>query len=216
MMIFVNKALKRVFSRFKKSEHGVTALEFAIVGPPFLFLMGSLFETGIMLFFEYAIAQKVEEAGRLVRTGQMQMGTSSFANSEAGFKDAICKKSGGGPGLDRWLNCQEKLHVDVRVHNNFAQIKNNLPTTFAHGSSGTLNDDITKDNEYDPGKAGEIVTVRVYYEYELFMPNILKLLNINTHQDDPNITLGNTGQNNNTRLLVSAATFRNEPFSDGS
>ena len=36
--------------RFSKSDRGVTAIEFAMVGGPFIYLMGVIFETGLMLF----------------------------------------------------------------------------------------------------------------------------------------------------------------------
>ena len=54
--------------------------------------------------------------------------------------------------------------------------------------------------QYDPGGAGDIVVVRVFYEWDLIaeLPNIIGL------------GLGN--MSNGNRLLTASAAFRNEPF----
>jgi Flp pilus assembly protein TadG len=207
MISGINKMMKRSFGRFKKSKDGVTAVEFALVGGPFFFVLISIFELGIMLFAEYALAQNVETAGRLIRTGQIQMGTNGTQATPEYFKAQICNQ------LSAILDCDQKLHVDVRTFNSFSDIAGNLPSPYQAGSS-ELSNDILNNTQYTPGNAGQIVTVRVYYEWDLVVPGLGALIGA-TGSGLGNITQAG-GSAKNSRLLTAAATFRNEPFSDGS
>ena len=48
-------ALRRLRKKFRKDDGGATAVEFAFVGAPFLFLLLATMETGMTFFSEYAI-----------------------------------------------------------------------------------------------------------------------------------------------------------------
>ena len=58
--------------RFKTSEGGATAVEFALVAFPFISLLGITMETGLLMFTEYTLQASVQDAARLIRTGQAQ------------------------------------------------------------------------------------------------------------------------------------------------
>lgn len=167
--------------RFKKNNKGVTAIEFAMVGGPFMYLMGCIFETGLMLFSEYVIENGVAQASRMIRTGQVQ----TEGMSAAQFKDEVCGR------LASFLDCENNLHVDVRNFEAFADVS--LPDPM---DGDELSDDVTSDASFAPGEAMEVVVVRVYYEWELFMPGFTYLANVAGGK----------------RLLTSGAAFRNEPF----
>lgn len=207
MMMGINRAMKRVLGRYGKSREGVTAIEFAMVATPFFFVLISLFELGIMLFAEYALAQNVETAGRLIRTGQIQMGLNGHKNTKTYFRDSVCGN------LSIILDCDNKLFVDVRKFTNFSDIAGNLPNAFKSGTT-ELSDDITTNTQFNGGAAGEIVTVRVYYKWELVSPGLGWLIGA-AKRGYGNVTEGGSSDAN-VRLLTAAATFRNEPFSDGS
>ena len=68
---WLNRRLARKAKRYGKSVRGATAVEFAMVAGPFFFVLGSTCETGLMLFTEYVLQKSVQEAARLVRTGQV-------------------------------------------------------------------------------------------------------------------------------------------------
>ena len=53
-----------ILGRFKRSQGGATAVEFALVAAPFLYLLMAIFETGLMLFSEYVIENGVAKAAR--------------------------------------------------------------------------------------------------------------------------------------------------------
>jgi Flp pilus assembly protein TadG len=151
------------FKRFRKSEKGVTAIEFAMVAGPFLYLLGFIFETGIMLFSEYVIENGVAQAGRMIRTGQVQ----NQGITKSQFKTIVCGN------LASFLKCEEKLHVDVRNFATFAAI--NLPQPI---NNGALSPDVSTNSQYNPGARLTVTVVRTYYEWKLFMPGITLLANI--------------------------------------
>ena len=71
--------------RFQKDDTGATAVEFAMVGPLFFLMLGVTLETGVMMFSEYVLQTSVQEAARIVRTGQAQ--TSSNVSCPVQGKD---------------------------------------------------------------------------------------------------------------------------------
>ncbi|MGI9464882.1 MAG: TadE/TadG family type IV pilus assembly protein [Aestuariivirgaceae bacterium] len=172
----------RFVKRFKKSEDGATAVEFALVGMPFFWLLMAIFETGLMLFTEYVIENGTADASRLIRTGQVfEQGM-----SKADFKAEVCG------GLAGFLDCNTRLHVDVRSYTDFESVS----STTAVDGDGELTPEVTSASSYSPGGELDVVVVRVYYDWKLFTPGISQLANLA----------------NGRRVLSSSAAFRNEPF----
>ena len=204
MMIGINKRFKKMMGRYSRSQDGVTAIEFAMVGGPFFFVLFAIFELGIMLFAEYALAQNIETAGRLIRTGQIQNGQNGHMATPAYFKTQVCKN------LNALLDCSNNLFVDVRKFNSFSGIAGSLPSPYKAGSS-ELSSDITSNTKYQPGAAGEIVSIRVYYNWKLFLPGLGKFINFTKPASLANVSPAGSSDKNH-RLLTAAATFRNEPF----
>jgi Flp pilus assembly protein TadG len=155
-----NSLRNRLIRRFGKSERGVTAIEFAIVGGPFIYLLGVIFETGVMLFAEYAIENGVSRAARMIRTGQVQKGSLSAS----AFKDEVCGS------LNSFLDCSARLKVDVRKFTAFSDIAVPPPVD----DEGN----VTVDETFQAGGPMEVVVVRAYYDWKLIMPGISQLSNI--------------------------------------
>jgi Flp pilus assembly protein TadG len=174
---------QHLFRRYRRSQDGVTAIEFAIVAPPFLMLMFAIFEVGIMLFSEYVIEHGVSHAARMVRTGEVQ--TQPVSATE--FKALVCGK------LTSYLDCETKLHVDVRAFDDFDQV--NLPPPLSE--EGELSSEVTTDSKFEPGDPLQVVVVRVYYDWPLFAPGMTYMANMSDGR----------------RLLAAGAAFRNEPYS---
>ena len=172
----------RFIKRYKKSEDGATAVEFALVAAPFFYLLLAIFETGIMLFSEYVIENGTAQAARMIRTGQVQ--DQGFSKQQ--FKDQVCS------GLAAFLDCDNRLHVDVQSFPDFDSVS----SVSAVDGDGELTDDVTINSNYDPGEELEVVIVRVYYDWKLFTPGISKLADLA----------------NGRRVLSAGAAFRNEPF----
>ena len=171
-----------LLKRFGKAQGGVTAIEFAFVGGPFLYLLCVVFETGLMLFSEYVIENGVANAARMIRTGQVQ--TQSM--SAGGFKDVVCGS------LATYLNCSSNLYLDVRKFTAFSDIT--LPPAIKNGD---ISPDVSANASFQPGGPMDVVVVRAYYTWTLFLPGLDHLANIS----------------GNRRLLTAGAAFRNEPYS---
>jgi Flp pilus assembly protein TadG len=154
---------RKLFKLFKKSDEGVTAIEFAFVGGPFIYLMCVLFETGFMLFSEYIIENGVNQSARMIRTGEVQMNGVSASQ----FKDLVCGN------LVSYLDCSSKLHVDVRRFKDFPSVSLPPPT-----AGQELSTAVTTGAQFQVGCPGEVVVVRAYYEWDVFFPGISHLANL--------------------------------------
>ncbi len=87
------------------------------------------------------------------------------------------------------FDCANGIYVDVKSYTSFSAITNDPPIT-----DGKL--DPSKIN-YSPGDVGNIEVVTLYYQWPIYVSLLgNNLSNINA----------------NTRLLVSTAVFRNEPY----
>lgn len=170
---------RSVLNRFRRDSQGVTAIEFGIVAMPFLALLMAIFETTLIFFTQSAIESGVSEAGRMIRTGQVQ----SEGISEDDFKALVCGSLSG------YLDCNDKLSVDVRSFSDFASVS--VPA--ATDADGNM----TEDFEFSPGGASEVVVVRAFYIWDMLTPDHF------------------TGMSNMAgggHLIAAAAAFRNEPF----
>jgi Flp pilus assembly protein TadG len=147
-------------------------------------------EMGLMLFSEYTIEHGTAQAARLIRTGQVQNGSMS----EADFKQVVCDNV-------VFLDCSSKLFVDVRKYDDFASVSS--PSSISTDGDGNheISDDISVNARFEPGGPGEVVVVRVYYDWTLFVPNI------------PGMS-GFANLQNNRRLLSSVFAFQNEPYTE--
>lgn len=158
------KRRRGLFRLFKKSEKGVTAIEFALVGGPFIYLLCVIFEAGLMLFSEYVIESGVSTSARMIRTGEVRMNGVSASQ----FKTLVCGN------LSTYLDCPANLYIDVRKFPTFASVALPAPT-----SGGNLSTAVTTGAQFQIGCPGEVVVVRAYYAWKLFFPGISMLSNLN-------------------------------------
>jgi hypothetical protein len=174
-------------SRLWRSEDGVTAIEFAMIAPLFFLLLGSIMETGIMLFSEYSLQTSVQSAGRLVRTGQAQEQKLTAAQ----FKNEICKTA------EIVMDCAGGVSVYLIPAANFAALQATVPSYLQVGNSyggppGA--------SSYDCGKPSQVVALIATYDWKFTMPFLKQ-------------HFGNV-DGNTKRRLAGFAMFQNEPFPD--
>lgn len=194
MILKLNRTLKRFRRGLRKDDSGATAVEFAFLGAPFLFVLVATFETGLTLFTESAVQSATTSASRLIRTGQAHSG--GFSKAE--FQNQMCAL------LPPIFKCSN-IYINVEVRNDFADASNRTSAS----ENGELSDDAT-DGAFDIGQAGDIVIVETFYEWQLFAPNIMSLLNINGAGSPAPNWLANHGDDKH--LVRGVAVFRNEPF----
>lgn len=179
---FVTRAVKRLGrrgARLQHDERAATAVEFGLLALPFVALSLAILETALLYFAGQSLETAVANSGRLIRTGQaQQQGMSATA-----FKQTICDQVGV------MFDCSNGLKLDVRTFATFDSINLTPPVD--------QNGNMTNNFNYLPGKGGDIVVVRAYYEW----PTFSKLLGLNFS----NLADGN-------HLLAATAAFKNEPF----
>jgi Flp pilus assembly protein TadG len=171
--------------RFVLRQDGAAAVEFALVAAPFLGLIFAIVETALVFFAGQTLEAAATDSARLIMTGQPQ----NAGYSQDQFKtQVVCNFLKTGISL---FNCESGVTVDVKSYSNFAAISSTTPPFDANGQI-----DNSKVS-YTPGNAGDIVVVRLYYQWPVYVT-----------------MLGNDLSNlgNGKRLLVATSVFRNEPF----
>jgi Flp pilus assembly protein TadG len=170
----------RTVRRFARGEDGAAMVEFGIVALPFLALMFAIIETAMVFFASQTLETAVADSARLIMTGQAQQ--QSF--TQAQFKSAVCSRIAG------LFDCQNGLKIDVKKYSGFSSISTSKPID----SNGNLMTNFG----YDPGAAGDIVVVRLMYEWPIVVPK----LGLDKLADLAG----------NKRLIMATAAFRNEPY----
>ncbi|MFT4120327.1 TadE/TadG family type IV pilus assembly protein [Bradyrhizobium sp.] len=184
--------LRTALRRFRGSRRGSAAVEFALVAPIFFALLFAIIETAIMFFASQVLETITQNSARVVLTGQAQSGSVTACQvsgvsapcTQGTFKTYVCSQI---PAL---FDCNS-LYVDVQSYSSsFASVTLNSHIT----SSGTFD---TSGMQYNPGTAGQVVVVRLFYQWPLFVTGLgYNITNV-------------TGSK---RLLVGTAAFQNEPY----
>jgi Flp pilus assembly protein TadG len=164
--------------RFVRGDDGAAAVEFALVLLPFLTIMFMIIETAIVFFAQQALETAVANSARLVMTGQAQ--TSGL--NAASFKNTVCGQ------IIALFDCANKMYIDIQTYTSFGTIDTSV-------KFDTGGNPITS---YAPGKAGDIVVVRLLYPWPIVVPLVRNYLA--------------DSASSSTRLLVATAAFRNEPY----
>ena len=173
----------RIAWRFARGQNGTAAVEFALVAVPFLALIFAILETALVFFANQTLETAATDAGRLIMTGQAQ--TASYSQDD--FKKAVCDDLSSG-----LFNCTNGVYVSVQTYSSFSAASNGVNTNpIVNGKFDTTN------TPYSPGGPGDIVVVRLYYQWPIFVS-----------------LLGNnlSDLNGGDRLLVATSVFRNEPY----
>ena len=169
----------RVARHFARTQDGAAAVEFGLVVAPFLALVFAIMETAIIFFSGQALETAVADSARLIMTGQAQ--TQGF--NQAQFKNAVCGKIYG------LFDCQNGVSVDVKTFSSFANVTMQSPID--------ANGNFVNNFSYSPGGPGDIVVVRLFYQWPVYV----SLMGFNLQ----NVSGGK-------RLLVATSAFRNEPY----
>jgi Flp pilus assembly protein TadG len=170
---------RRLFGRLWRRQEGTAAVEFGMVAAPFLALLFAIAETAIVFFAGQTLETAAADSARLIMTGQAQ----AQAFDAAAFKNAVCSR------IYALFDCHNGLYVDVRTFKSFASVTMPSPVD-AHGN-------FQNNFTYQPGGPGDIVVVRLFYQYPVYLSL-------------PELNLSN--MSGGKRLLAATAAFRNEPY----
>ena len=137
-----------------RADGGATAVEFALVAAPLIFMLFSILELAMVFLVASTLENATSDTARTIRTGAVQTSGGGSANA---IRDTICAKLG-------WLQsqCSTNLSVDVRTYSQFTN-----PTAPSPVTNNAF--DPTK-LSYSIGAQGDIVLVRAFYRWTLITP----------------------------------------------
>jgi Flp pilus assembly pilin Flp len=104
----INEALRR----FRRSQHGSAAIEFAIVAPLFFALLFATLELALMIFAGQVLERVTQDSARLIFTNQAQ---EQDWNADV-FKTKLCEN------MRLPLFTCDGISVDVKVFSKFSVI----------------------------------------------------------------------------------------------
>jgi len=168
--------IKRRIARLKaaklaRDDSGATMVEFGILALPFFSIIGATLETALVFLASQVLDGAVNDASRLIRTGQAQ--GAGFELQD--FRLQVCDHLFG------LFDC-DALKIKVHTLTQFATISYEIPVDEDTG-------DWTIVQDYNPGGPSSIVFVEVYYKW----PTILNLFGFNlANQPDGTRLLGSS------------------------
>jgi Flp pilus assembly protein TadG len=173
---------------FWRDDRAVTAVEFAFIGPLFFYMLFTILETGAILFTEYVLQTSVQEAARIVRTGQAQ----EQKLTAALFKTKICDLA------NRTIDCDGKVTVYMRAENDFTALAANTPSYLTIGPAVETD---SSPPRYQCGNPAQAVALIATYDWDFYV--------IPSWSTQHFMGNRNSGE---TRRLSAFAIFKNEPF----
>ncbi len=173
---FASPLLRRFMTQ---SEAGTTTIEFALLAAPFVAGLFAILQTALVFFAGQTLETAAAASARLILTGQAQ--TAGWTAAQ--FKSQVCNQIHGV------FNCNNGVYVDVETYPSFSAVNTGMPISNGQFNSSALG--------YNPGGPGDIVMLRLYYQYPVFV----NLLGFNLSDL--------TGGYN---LFAATAVFKNEPY----
>jgi Flp pilus assembly protein TadG len=172
----------RTVARFCLSRGGTTAVEFALIAPPFLALLIAILQVTSFLFAQQALQTAVVAAGRLILTGQVQNANLSQSDFQT---DDVC------PLLPALFTCTN-LYVNVQTYTDFAAASTTIPS-LTISSSGA----VSGTGAYSLGGPGEVMVLQLVYPWKIITGPLGALL--------PNFSNGYSE-------IMGITAFRVEPY----
>jgi Flp pilus assembly protein TadG len=173
------KFTPRSIRRFIWQDEAGATVEFGLLATPFVAALFAILQTALIFFAGQTLETAAATSARLIFTGQAQ--TNGW--SAAQFKSQVCNQIHG------IFNCNSGVYVDVETYPSFSAANLAMPITNGSLNTGSLG--------YNPGGPGDVVMLRLYYQYPVYV----KLLGFN---------LSNLSGGYN--LFAATAIFRNEPY----
>jgi Flp pilus assembly protein TadG len=165
--------------RFVRHGDASTTIEFGLLAAPFVAALFAILQTALIFFANQTLETAAATSARLIFTGQAQLNGWTAAQ----FKSQVCNQIHG------IFNCSNGVYIDVETYPSFSTVNTSLPIV-----NGSLNSSVLG---YNPGGPGDIVMLRIYYQYPVYVTLLgFNMSNLNGGYD----------------LFAATAIFKNEPY----
>jgi Flp pilus assembly protein TadG len=139
------RLMPRFLRRLARNSDGVSAIEFALVGPIVIALLVAILQTGVVFLYQQVLQTATTQAARLIMTGQAQ--TQNLSSAQ--FVADVCSDAGA------MFDCS-KFSANVQKFSSFSSMSQTSPI-----SNGTFN---ASSNSFSMGGPGDIILVQVFYQ----------------------------------------------------
>jgi hypothetical protein len=133
------------------NNDGATAVEFALVGIPFIFMVIGIVEMGLMFTSQSLLEASTANAARQIRIGAVQQG-----GGEDLFREELCD-------FASVLMACEELQYQVIPMADFGDAEDFPEPTF--DENGDL-----EDQQFDAGGVSDVIMIRTAYQYPIKTP----------------------------------------------
>ncbi len=155
---YLMKMLRKIFTGWVKKKDGTTAIEFALMAFPYLFLVLGIIELSVMYSAEALLEGATNSAARMIRTGELQQ---SGTDPETTFRTALCNYA------TVLIRCDDII-VEVQPMSSFASYSDMEPQ---YDEDGNL-----LSSGFVVGGSETKMLVRVAYRYTMMNPFVGVLL----------------------------------------
>ena len=170
---------RNILRRFRRNRGGSAVVEFALVAPVFFGLLFAIIELAMVFYASQVLETVTQDSARAIMTGQAQL--ASFTQGQ--FKNLVCSK------VVAMFDCVNGISIDVKSYSAFSAIN------IADPIDASKN--FVPPNNYLPGGPGDVVVVRLFYQWPLFVTGLgFNISNLSGSK----------------RLLTATAAFQNEPY----
>ncbi len=141
----VRNRLSNFGRRLRRAQDGTSAIEFALLGVPFIALLVAILETGLVFFSQQLLQTATTAAVRSIMTGQAQ----TAGTTSAQFKQSVCDNASS------IFNCAN-MYVNVQKFSTFSGMSQMSPISNGSFNSAGLS--------YAMGGPGDIILVQTFYK----------------------------------------------------
>ncbi len=184
--------------RLVRNEQGVTAIEFAVLGPVLLTMMIGIIELAMLFFVQHTIENATFNVSRMGKTGYVAL----ESTREETIRQYLEQRTFG-------LLDADDIAIESKAYSGYAKVGQAEPYTDANANgqhdAGENYTDVNGNSQYDEdqgavgqGEASEVVLYTITYPWQMITPIM-------------NEFIGDNG----AYVISATVVVKNEPYNDG-
>lgn len=161
-------ASPRLPGRWLRDRRGATAVEFAIIGAPFFFMIFAVIQLALYFMVQVTLDNATAIAARQLRTGLVVADGTGDTTGQKAFMTTVCNNMSWLAAQCNAAGSTQYLVVDVRPLGTY----NTAPSSPTLSASGGA----PANTCYYSGSAGSAVEMRSYYRWQMATPVLMSSL----------------------------------------